>query len=77
MHVVVQPSVTASHTQQLTLHGRGNPRMKGGIYRLLVTYIFAEFLGTNVGALIIRIGSWGILNYIYNKEPQNGNYRQF
>ena len=23
----------------------------------------------NVGALIIRIGSWGILYYNYNKEP--------
>ena len=29
-----------------------------------------------VGALIIRIGSWGPLYYNYNKKPENsiGNY---
>ena len=26
-------------------------------------------LGFNIGALIIRIGFWGPLYYIYNKEP--------
>ena len=27
--------------------------------------------GHNIGALIIRIGFWGILYYNYHKEPQN------
>ena len=30
----------------------------------------------HVGALIVRIGFWGPVDYSYNKEPQNsvGNY---
>ena len=36
-----------------------------------------EGIDANTEALIIRIGSWDVLCYNYNKEPQNsiiGNY---
>ena len=37
--------------------------------RLWGLWVLGSFSGFSIGALIIRIGFWGILYYNYNKEP--------
>ena len=44
---------------------------------LMTSGVWYKLGAITIGALIIRIGFWGILYYSYNKEPPNsiGNYQ--